>query len=180
MRSNLFYPYDTCGLLSLYKLCQFFHLYDPVKAGVLPDKAYLCVTKKRLESIVHPFRFCTSTALLVVSLEKNQLEFHIFLLKNHRRFSFLIALLCVISFSKTTFLESIYLFKFINFSWMFLTLWGHTHTYTYIHTKVRFSIWFILYSLHWSKAAMKEYHVLFGSSARLNYGISKLLYYLGR
>ena len=70
---------------SLYKLCQFFHLYDPVKAGVLPDKAYPCVTKERLESIVHPFRFCTSTTLLVVSLEKNQLEFHIFLLKKSQK-----------------------------------------------------------------------------------------------
>lgn len=83
---NPFYPYDTCGLLSI-NCVGSFHLYDPVKDEVQPDKAYPCVTKQRLESIVHPFRFCRSTTLLVVSSEKNQLEFHIFLFKKLRRFS---------------------------------------------------------------------------------------------
>lgn len=71
----------------LYRLCQFIHLYDPVKEEVHPDKAYPRITKQRLESIVHPFRFCRSTTLLVVSLEKNLMEFHILLLNKPRRFS---------------------------------------------------------------------------------------------
>lgn len=43
--------------------------------------------KQRLESIGYPFGLCWSTALLMVSLEKNLMEFHILLLMNTEDFS---------------------------------------------------------------------------------------------
>lgn len=59
----------------------------PFKRGSTSSWSTYWVTKQRLESIMLPFRFCRCTTLLVVSLEKNLLEFHILLLNEPRRFS---------------------------------------------------------------------------------------------
>lgn len=104
LRSNKLYPYDTCGI-SLSEDCQLIHLHNPLKEEVHPAEVHPWVTKQRLESIMHPFRFCRPTTLLVVSLEKNPMGFHILLLNEPGDFlltlSLLMALLCVISISRT-------------------------------------------------------------------------------
>lgn len=111
----------------LCRLCQLTHLYDPLKEEVHPVEVHPWVTKQGLESIVYSCRFCRSTALSVVSLEKNLMELHILLLNELWRFStnpftfltlsLLIVLLCIISFWRAG-NSGGYLS-----SWMLLTSW---------------------------------------------------------
>lgn len=95
----------------LCRLCRLIHLYDPLKEEVHPAEVYLWVTKQGLKSIVYSCRFCRSTALLVVSLEKNLMELHSLLWNGLRRFSTnpftffnpftFNSPLCIFSFSRT-------------------------------------------------------------------------------